>query len=389
MSTTFGALGVSDDLVRVLSDAGITQPFPIQTLTIPDGMAGRDVCGKANTGSGKTLAFGLPAIERIRPAEPKHPTGLILVPTRELAKQVFEALEPLAEARRVRMACVYGGMPLDRQVNKLKKGVEIIVATPGRMIDLVQQKAAFLDHVHLVVVDEADRMNDMGFRPQVDWLLRRCTAKRQTMLFSATLDGQVASLINTFLSDPIRHSVDEEVTVELMEHRFLAVHELDKAKLTAALADNHGRTLVFVRTKRNADRLARRLRDEGVSVAAIHGDRTQPQREKALKAFADDKVTALVATDVAARGIHVEGINLVVHYDPPEDEKAYLHRSGRTARAGERGLAVTLALYNQHTIVKALQRRLGLQQPIVEMLSNDARLRDLLAWDPTAEEDAA
>ncbi len=390
MTTTFDALGVSNDLARALADEGITEPFPVQELTIPDALAGRDVCGKAKTGSGKTLAFGLPIIERLPRAEPRRPTGVVLAPTRELAKQVHDVLEPLARHRDLRLVSIYGGTGFDQQIKPLKQGVDLVVATPGRLIDLVKQGEAFLDDVKIVVVDEADRMNDMGFRPQVEWLLRRCTSRQQTLLFSATLDGAVNSLVQRHMADHVEHTVEEdEPTVEAMEHRFIAVHQLDKPKLTAAIADAHERTLVFVRTKRGADRLAKKLGEEGVQVDAIHGDRAQNHRERALRRFAEGRHAVLVATDVAARGIDVDLIDAVVHYDPPDDRKSYLHRSGRTARAGEKGLVVTLVLWDQEIAVKALQRSLGLDVPIVEMLSNDPRLQDLTGWDPHEEETAA
>ncbi len=389
MTITFDALGVARDFTRKLADDGITEPFPVQELTIPDALEGRDVLGKAKTGSGKTLAFGLPLIERLSAgdrAQPKRPLGLVLAPTRELAKQVHDVLAPLAKLRDLSLVTVYGGTGFDKQIGKLRKGVDLVVATPGRLIDLIEQGEAIVDDLEVVVVDEADRMNDMGFRPQVEWILRRVKGEHQTLLFSAR-----NSLVERFMTDPVEHSVEEEEpTVDAMEHRFIAVHQLDKPKLTAAIAQHHGRTLVFVRTKRGADRLAKKLRDEGVKVAAIHGDRTQAKRERALDDFAGGKHEILVATDVAARGIHVDDIDVVVHYDPPDDHKAYLHRSGRTARAGQKGLAVTLVLWDQHLEVRRLQRRLGIKElPIVEMLSNDSRLEDLVAWNPTDEEDAA
>ena len=385
-TTTFRALGVDPDIADALAQQGIDSPFPIQKMTIPDALEGRDVCGKAKTGSGKTLAFGLPILHRLGKGTSKRPAGLILVPTRELATQVYEVLEPLGRLRDRKVVTYYGGTPLDSQIKQLKQGVDLVVATPGRLIDLVEQKACELDDVHIVVLDEADRMNDMGFRPQVEWLLRHIETEHQTLLFSATLDGAVDSLIQRYMENPAVHSVEEEEpTVESMTHRFIAVHERDKPKLTAAIARNHGRTLVFVHTKRGADRLLDDLRDEGVSVAAIHGDRSQPARERALARFMEGKIDVLVATNVAARGIHVEGIDCVVHYDPPDDEKDYLHRSGRTARAGEAGLVVTLVLWNQNVVVVRLQKRLGLTMPVVEMLSNDPRLEDLVAWDPNSD----
>jgi superfamily II DNA/RNA helicase len=390
MKTTFAMLGLSPEVVAALTAANIAEPFPIQALTIPDGLAGRDVCGKAKTGSGKTLAFGLPMIERTLAAEPRRPRALVLVPTRELALQVRSALAPLAEARGLKVGVLYGGAAVERQVAALSAGLDIAVATPGRLIDLLDRNAVSLRDVGFVVIDEADRMADMGFLPQVEWLLRKLEGHPQTLLFSATLDGDVRYLIRHYLRDPVHHEVSsQQTTVEEMEHRFLAVHQMDKVLVTAAIAAGVKRTLVFVRTKRGADRLVTQLRREGVQARAIHGDLRQQMREKALKDFSDGRLAVLVATDVAARGIHVDAIDVVVHYDPPEDHKAYLHRSGRTARAGEAGLVVTLVLWDQTLHVERLQKRLGVHQPIVEVFSNDRRLADLTAWDPAATEDVA
>jgi superfamily II DNA/RNA helicase len=382
-TTTFGTLGVSDDLVDALASAGINEPFPVQELTIRDALAGRDVCGKAKTGSGKTLAFGLPVIERTTPgAKPGHPLAMVLVPTRELAGQVHDVLAPLAKARGLRLAAMYGGRNLDAQVKVLRKGVDVIVGTPGRIIDLGQRNELFVDKLQVVVLDEADRMADMGFLPQVEWVLRQLRHQHQTMLFSATLDGEIDYLVRHYLHDPVRHEVvSDQTTVEEMEHRFLSVHQMDKVKVAAAISRGAFRTLVFVRTKRGADRLVQQLRREGVKAAAIHGDLRQQQRERALADFSGDKLPVLVATDVAARGIHVDAIEVVVHYDPPEDHKAYLHRSGRTARAGEAGVVVTLVLWDQRLEVERMQKRVGLLQPIVEVFSNDPRLTNLREWD--------
>jgi superfamily II DNA/RNA helicase len=386
MTTTFDALGVSADLVAALTAGGITQPFPIQALTVPDGLAGRDVCGKAKTGSGKTLAFGLPIIERVRQADPRRPAALVLVPTRELALQVHDELAPLGAARGVRFAAVYGGANMDRQIAAMASGVEVVVATPGRMIDLIDRKEVSVADLDLVVIDEADRMADMGFLPQVEWILRQCTRVHQTLLFSATLDGAVDTLIRRYQHDPVMHEVESAtVTVEEMEHRFLQVHQMDKAKVAAAIARSSTRTMMFVRTKRGADRLAEQLGREGVTAKAIHGDLRQTARERALSDFAKGKLRVLVATDVAARGIHVDDVDVVIHYDPPEDHKAYLHRSGRTARAGESGVVVTLVLWDQELEVKRLLKRIGIDQPIVEVFSNDRRLADLAGWNPADE----
>ena len=386
MTTTFDALGVSGDLVAVLAERGITAPFPVQELTIPDGLAGRDVCGKAKTGSGKTLAFGIPLVERTGKATPSRPQGLVLVPTRELAVQVSEELVPLAEARDRTVLAIYGGADMDRQIKRLSKGVDIVVATPGRLIDMVDRKVIDLSGVVMVVLDEADRMADMGFLPQVEWVLRHVDQDRQTMLFSATLDGEVDHVVRVHMHDPVFHEVEStNVTVEDMHHRFFKVHQMDKVKVTAAIAAGTFRCLVFVRTKRGADRLAEQLEKEGVEAMPIHGDLRQSAREKALNDFTSGKLHVLVATDVAARGIHVDEIDVVIHYDPPADHKAYLHRSGRTARAGESGVVVTLTLWDQENEVMLLQKRCGIDEPLVEVFSNDERLRDLLAWDPAAE----
>ena len=381
LTTTFADLGVDVRLADELQKAAIARPFPIQALTVADALAGHDVCGKAKTGSGKTLAFGLPALMRTPSSEPKHPGALVLVPTRELALQVTEVLEPLGRAVGRRVAAVYGGADLEQQTKAFAHGVDLVVATPGRLIDLVDRKAVSLTAVHLLVLDEADRMADMGFMPQVDWLLRHMPAERQTLLFSATLDSAIDQLVRRHLRSPVFHEVaSDQPTVEQMQHVFLKVHQLDKARVVAAIIRGADKALVFVRTKRGVDRLVKELRELGVRAAAIHGDLRQGMRERALGQFAAGKLTALVATDVAARGLDIEGVDVVVHYDPPEDHKAYLHRSGRTARAGEAGVVVTLVLWNEELEIERLQRRVGLRLPIVEVFSNDPRLADLPAW---------
>jgi superfamily II DNA/RNA helicase len=380
---TFEELGVSERLVKVLADQGITEPFAIQRLSIADALAGRDVCGKAKTGSGKTLAFGLPLLERLDKAEPRKPRGLVLVPTRELALQVHDVLAPLAKAIGSRVVAVYGGADMNKQIKALSDGVEAIIATPGRLIDLVDRKEVELGGLEIVVVDEADRMADMGFLPQVEWLLRHVDGDHQTLLFSATLDGVVDGLIKRYQHDPVYHEVESAtVTVDAMLHRFLLVHEMDKVKVAAAIARNSGRVLAFTNTKRVADRVASALNQEGVRAAAIHGDLRQSQREDALRDFTAGKLQVLVATDVAARGLHIDAIDVVVHLDPAPEHKTYLHRSGRTARAGSKGMAVTLSIWNQELEIKRLQKRIGVNQPITEMFSNDPRLEDLAGWDP-------
>ncbi len=382
MSSTFETLGVPADFVAALARDGITDPFPIQALTIPDALAGRDLCGRAKTGSGKTLAFGLPLLERIGTAEPHAPRALVLTPTRELANQVKNVLAPFGKLRGLRVAAVYGGVSMDEQIAALRKGVDAVIGTPGRLIDLLERGELSLRAVEVLVVDEADRMADLGFMPQVQKLLHRIESQHQTMLFSATLDGAVRRLVDRYMHEPVRHEVESrDATVDEMQHRFFHVHQMDKVKVAAAISRGVARTLVFVRTKRGADRLVSQFRREGVRAGAIHGDLRQAARERALADFQRGRLPVLVATDVAARGIHVDNVDVVVHYDPAEDEKAYLHRSGRTARAGEAGVAVTLMLWNQENDVRVVQKRLDLDEPIVELFSNDPRLADLSSFE--------
>ena len=384
MSPTFSDLGVPGRICDALERRGITEPFEIQAATIADAMSGRDVCGRAPTGSGKTLAFGIPLVADVERAAPREPRALILAPTRELAEQISTELRSFAG--NVSIGVVYGGVGYGPQLSALRMGVDILVACPGRLEDLIEQGALSLANVDRVVLDEADRMADMGFMPQVEWILRRAESDHQTLLFSATLDGMVGGLISRYQQDPVMHEVAAgEATVEEMEHRFLAVHEMDRVKVAATIINASNRTIVFSRTKWGADKLTRRLVDEGVKAAAIHGDLRQSQREKALGAFGKGKVKALVATDGAARGIHVDDVDVVIHYDPPSDAKTYLHRSGRTARAGESGVVVSLVVWNEELEVRKLLRRLGMKFPIVEVFSNDARLADLHAWDPAEE----
>ena len=394
---TFESLGVSPELTHALADEGIVSAFPIQALTIADALAGRDVCGKAKTGSGKTLAFGVPLLQRAKATRDAHgpapatrpakPLALVLLPTRELAVQVHDVLAPLAKRLGLHAVAVYGGADIDRQVTKLRKGVDLIIATPGRLIDLGDRGELAVDELETLVLDEADRMADMGFMPQVEWVLRRLDQSHQTLLFSATLDGAVDRLVKRYLTDPVFHEVASTTqTVTLMEHRFLQVHQMDKVKVAAAICRSQEKSLLFVRTKRGADRLVENLVKEGIKAQAIHGDLRQANRERALADFSNGKLAVLVATDVAARGLHIEGVDGVIHYDPPEDHKAYLHRSGRTARAGKAGVVVSLSLWNQLVEMEVIQRRLGLRIPIVEMFSNDPRLADLAAWTPLPEE---
>ena len=377
-------LGVDHNIIQSLSERGINEPFPIQELTIPDALKLSDVCGKAKTGSGKTLAFGIPNIQNLAQSDIRTvPRGLILVPTRELATQVKEELDPMCLSKSLTVAAIYGGANIDEQIKNIQDGVDIVVATPGRMIDLLEREEIGLQSLEVVVLDEADRMADMGFLPQVEWILRRVQRKHQTLLFSATLDGVVNTLIQRYQDQPIMHEVEtKEITVEEMTHRFLHVHERDKVKVAAAIARPVSRTLIFSNTKAGCDRLVKKLLTEGIRAQAIHGDLRQNIREKALARFAAGKLPVLVATDVAARGIHVDGVEVVIHYDPPSDHKTYLHRSGRTARAGTDGLVVTLSLWDEELIVKRLQKRVGLDMELVEMFSNDPRLADLGGWAP-------
>lgn len=382
MAKKFRDLGLLPEIVESLESQGFESPFEIQELTIPHALEGKDVCGKAKTGSGKTLAFGLPILQLMPIAEPKRPTALALVPTRELATQVQDELGPIAKAAGRNILAVYGGANIEKQIDILSKGVDLVVATPGRLIDLIERKEVFLDDIVHVIVDEADRMADMGFLPQVEWLLRHVPGEHQTLLFSATLDGVVDRLTERYQHDPVRCEVDSSsVTVDQMTHRFIAVHEMDRVKVVAEIARHSNRALVFSRTKHGADRLVDKLEREKVRAEAIHGDRRQIAREKALGRFSEGKLDVLVATDVAARGIHVDEVDVVIHLEPATDHKTYLHRSGRTARAGQRGVAVTLSLWNQELEVKRLVTRLGLDEPLVEMFSNDDRLKDLHDWD--------
>ena len=389
---TFEDLGVRAELCAELARQGITTAFPIQAMTIEDALDGRDVCGKAKTGSGKTLGFGLPMLQRLaeRPAaasgeRPARPRGLVLVPTRELAVQVHEVLKPLGAALGLRVNSVYGGADIERQVRSLQKGSDLVIATPGRLIDLGDRGEVSVQDLDVLVLDEADRMADMGFMPQVEWVLRRIADKpHQTLLFSATLDGAIDRLVKRYLTDPVFHEVASDTqTVSAMVHHFLNVHQMDRVKVAATICRSFGKTLVFCRTKRGADRLVEQLVKEGVQAAAIHGDLRQSQREKALADFMSDRLPVLVATDVAARGLHIDAVDCVMHFDPPEDQKAYLHRSGRTARAGSTGVVVSLLLWNQVVEAGVMMRRLALKRPVVEVFSNDPRLSDLANWEPT------
>jgi superfamily II DNA/RNA helicase len=355
---TFATLGVAADLVSVLVDRGITDPFPIQVATLPDALAGRDVTGRAPTGSGKTLAFGLPIVSRIRKAAPGRPRALVLAPTRELAAQIAAELAPLAAARGRRVQAFYGGTSFVPQRKALRRGVDIAVACPGRLADLIAQGSVSLADVEVVVVDEADRLADMGFLAEVRRLLDATRADRQTMLFSATLDGDVDVLVRNYQRDPARHEVvaDDAGTVD---HHLWLVGEAERTERTAELVMAATSTIVFTRTRHGAERLVKRLGQAGVNAVPIHGGRSQGQRDHALDAFRRGRVRALVATDVAARGIHVEGVACVIQYDLPADAKDYVHRAGRTGRAGADGLVVTLAAPTQRAAAEKLLASVG------------------------------
>ncbi|MFU8871962.1 DEAD/DEAH box helicase [Micromonospora sp. SL4-19] len=374
---TFAATGLAPALVTELAAQGITEPFPIQAATLPDSLAGRDVLGRGRTGSGKTLAFGLPLLHRTagRRARPGRPLALVLVPTRELAQQVTTALDPYARAVGLRCATVVGGLSLQRQAAALRAGAEVLVATPGRLQDLIDRDDARLDHVAVTVLDEADQMADMGFLPQVTRLLERVAPDGQRMLFSATLDRGVDKLVRRFLTDPVSHSVDPgTATVAAMTHHVLHVEAADKPAALAHIAAREGRTILFMATKHRADRVARQLLAGGIRAAALHGGKSQPQRTRILEQFRTGHVSTLVATDVAARGIHVDGLDLVVNADPPTEAKDYLHRGGRTARAGESGTVVTLVLPEQRRDVARLMSVAGITPRTARVRPGDEEL---------------
>jgi superfamily II DNA/RNA helicase len=359
--TTFRDLGVPAELIRQLDELGIDSPFPIQRLTLGDALAGRDLSGKAPTGSGKTLAFALPVAARATRARPGRPTALLLTPTRELAAQVRDTLVPLAGTSGLRVATIYGGTDIKRDVQRLRRGVDVVVATPGRLADLIRRGDVSLADVDLVVLDEADRMADMGFLPEVKRLLDACRTDRQTLLFSATLDGDVDELVRRYQRDPVRREVatPEEERGDV-RHVFWPAERPMRRKVTADVCRHLTPAIVFVRTKRGADRLARQLAQDGIRTAAIHGDRTQRQRERALQRFTTGEVTTLVATDVAARGIHVDDVEVVVHFDLPAEPKDYVHRSGRTGRAGAEGVVVSFVGDEETTDVDRMQVALDL-----------------------------
>ncbi|MFD5129621.1 DEAD/DEAH box helicase [Streptomyces olindensis] len=374
---SFADLGMPAALLATLGREGVTVPFPIQAATLPNSLAGRDVLGRGRTGSGKTLAFGLAALARTagRRAEPRRPLALVLVPTRELAQQVTDALTPYARSVSLRLATVVGGMSLGRQAGALRTGAEVVVATPGRLKDLIDRGDCRLDDVAVTVLDEADQMADMGFMPQVTALLDQVRPDGQRMLFSATLDRNVDRLVRTYLHDPVVHSVDPSAgAVTTMEHHVLHVHDADKHRTTTEIAARDGRVIMFLDTKHAVDRLTKHLLSSGVRAAALHGGKSQPQRTRTLAQFKTGHVTVLVATNVAARGIHVDHLDLVVNVDPPGDHKDYLHRGGRTARAGESGSVVTLVTPHQRRGMTRLMAAAGITPQVAQVRSGEAEL---------------
>ncbi|MFD7164668.1 DEAD/DEAH box helicase [Streptomyces violascens] len=373
----FGDLDMPAEVLDVLTGLGVTEPFPIQGATLPNSLAGRDVLGRGRTGSGKTLAFGLALLVRTagRRADSKKPLALILVPTRELAQQVTDALTPYAKALRLRMATVVGGMSIGRQAGALRSGAEVVVATPGRLKDLIERRDCRLDQVDITVLDEADQMADMGFMPQVTELLDQVRPDGQRMLFSATLDRNVDLLVRKYLHDPVVHSVDPSAgAVTTMEHHVLHVQSADKYATTTEIAARDGRVIMFLDTKHAVDQLTKHLLQSGVRAAALHGGKSQPQRTRTLAQFKTGAVSVLVATNVAARGIHVDNLDLVVNVDPPTDHKDYLHRGGRTARAGESGSVVTLVMPNQRREMSRLMMAAGITPTITQVRSGEAEL---------------
>ncbi|MFE0465412.1 DEAD/DEAH box helicase, partial [Kitasatospora sp. NPDC058965] len=376
-AASFDELDMPKALLPILARNGVTAPFPIQAATLPNSLAGRDVLGRGRTGSGKTLAFGLAVLARTagRRAQPRRPLALVLVPTRELAQQVTEALTPFAHAVQLRVAAAVGGMPINRQAQALNRGTEVLVATPGRLKDLIQRGDCRLDRVGVTVLDEADQMADMGFLPHVTEILGQVAEGGQTLLFSATLDRDVDGLVRAFLTDPFTYSADPTAAaVSTLEHHVLQVHQFDKTNTITHIASRDGRVIMFIETRNDADRLVEGLLANGVRAAALHSGKSQPQRTRTLEQFRTGQVTALIATNVAARGIHVDGLDLVVNLDPPADHKDYLHRGGRTARAGESGAVVTLVLPAQRRAMARLMAKAGVTPITTRVIAGDEEL---------------
>jgi len=379
---TFADLGVSAPLVRALVERGITQPFPIQVAALPDVLAGRDVLGRGKTGSGKTLAFSIPLATRLseNKRRPSRPSGLVLAPTRELATQITATLQPLAATSNLKVTTIFGGVPQAKQVSALKSGVDIVVACPGRLEDLMKQRLISLDAVEITVIDEADHMADLGFLPGVTRILAATPAGGQRLLFSATLDNGVDKLVRRFLRNEVLHSVDElNAPVAAMTHHVFHVAGVQaKKELVHRLASGTGRRILFMRTKHHARKLAKQLTDSGIPSVDLHGNLSQPARDRNLAAFTAGDARVLVATDIAARGVHVDEVELVVHIDPPSEHKAYLHRSGRTARAGNAGDVVTVVLPEQRRDTQALLRKAGIHVTPQHVAADSAAVNALV-----------
>ena len=372
----FSDLGIGPDLVHALEKQGILEPFEVQTESIPDSILGHDVCCRAPTGSGKTLAFGLPLLARTQLAKSKNPTSLILTPTRELAEQICTVLKPLAKAIGISVLSVYGGVSYRNQLRGLEDGVEILVACPGRLLDLIDRRALSLKDTNIIVLDEADRMADMGFMEPVCEIIEMCSEERQTILFSATLDDDVIDIVETYQNNPITIEVGpEEVSIESMQHYFWKVKNHKRVEITADIVKKSGRSIIFCKTRRGVNRLEEELIEEGISCTPIHGGLNQNQRDRAMRKFSTSRTMVLIATDVASRGIDVEGVNCVINYDPPENGKAYKHRGGRTARAGDSGIVVSFVPKSKERIYSRIQKEVGVKYrytlPQIEILEEN------------------
>ena len=379
----FSELGIGSDLVQSLKEGGITAPFEVQIAVIPPTMEGKDICCRAPTGSGKTLAFGLPLIERVPQAERNRPTALILTPTRELAEQIRNVLGPLASKYGMGVLSVYGGTSYGKQRKGLDAGVEILVACPGRLLDLMDRRALTLEDVEIIVLDEADRMADMGFMEPVCDIIESCSRKPQMILFSATLDDDVSRLVDLYQDDPEMIGVGpEEISMDSMEHLFWKVKPYMKTEVSVKSVKRAGRSIIFCRTRRGVDRLGDEMKEEGVELSTLHGGLNQRQRDRAMNKFTTGRSMVLIATDVAARGIDVEGINCVIHYDPPDDAKVYKHRSGRTARAGTKGVVISLVKGNEKRRYDRIQKEVGIKKRFSDPHPDDLEKKEFKLVEP-------
>ena len=379
----FSDLGIGQDLVQSLEEGGIVEPFEVQIAAIPSAIEGRDICCRAPTGSGKTLAFGLPLIERTSRAESRRPTSLILTPTRELAEQIRNVLHPLASNYGMNVLSVYGGTSYGKQKKGLDRGVEILVACPGRLLDLMEKRALSLEDIEIVVLDEADRMADMGFMEPVCDIIESCGRKPQMILFSATLDDDVSKLVDLYQDEPEMIGIGpEEISMDSMEHLFWKVKPYTKTEVSVKSVKRAGRSIIFCRTRRGVDRLGSEMRDMGIDLSTLHGGLNQRQRDRAMSAYTSARSMVLIATDVAARGIDVEGINCVIHYDPPDDAKVYKHRSGRTARAGSRGVVISLVKGNEKRRYDKIQKEVGIKKRFTDPHPDDLEKKEFKLVEP-------